>query len=325
MSFRGIHRLTTVVLVLFLGLIPAAAGSATAKAPLKLITEPNAGYAPIDSLLASPRHRLDLTMYELEDQNAEVILAADARRGVDVRVLLDRDYVGDANSEAFSYLAAHHVHVRWASSQVEITHEKSFVIDGRTAVILTGNFTSRYYGSDRDFAVVDRNAADVSAIERVFDLDWANRPVTPGSGSDLVWSPGSEQTLVALIGSARHRLLVENEEMGAQPVVVALESAARRGVIVEVVMTDSSEWDETLSALSHAGVHVRTFAYDAPLYIHAKAISVDGRRVFLGSENFSTESLEYNRELGLITGAPPIVASVTSTLAGDYAHAEPWR
>jgi cardiolipin synthase A/B len=313
-----------VALVVFLALIPAATGAAAATPQLTLITEPNAGYAPIDSLLASARHRLDLTMYELEDQNAEAILAADARRGVDVRVLLDRNYVGDANAPAYAYLAAHHVHVRWASSHVAITHEKSFVIDGRTAVILTGNFTSRYYGSDRDFAVVDRSTADVSAIEQVFALDWANRAVTPGAGTDLVWSPGSEQTLLTLIGSARHRLLVENEEMSAEPIVAALESAARRGVTVELVMTASSEWDAALTALTHAGVDVHTYAYDASLYIHAKAISVDGRRVFLGSENFSTESLNYNRELGLITTDKPVVASVTATLAADYAGASPW-
>jgi cardiolipin synthase A/B len=323
-SFRRLQKAIRAALVLVLALIPAGTGGAAAKPPLTLITEPNAGYAPIDALLASPRHRLDLTMYELEDPNAEAILAGDARRGVDVRVLLDRDYVGDANSPALAYLAAHRVHVHWASSQVAITHQKSFVVDGRTAVIMTGNFTSRYYGSDRDFAVVDRNAADVSAIEHVFALDWADRPVTPGAGSDLVWSPGSEQALVALIGSARHHLFVENEEMSDERIVAALEAAARRGVTVEVVMTASSEWDSALTALAHAGVHVRTYAYDAPLYIHAKAISVDGRRVFLGSENFSTESLDYNRELGLITTAQPVVSSVTATLRGDYTRAKPW-
>ena len=127
--------------------------------------------------------------------------------------------------------------------------------------------------------------------------------MAPGAGRDLLWSPGSEKALVALIGSARHRLLVENEEMGAAPIIAALQSAARRGVQVEVVMTESSEWDSALNSLLQAGVHVRTYAYDAPLYIHAKAISVDGRRVFVGSENFSTESLDYNRELGIVTGS----------------------
>src|SRR5271154_4221403 len=116
----------------------------TGIARLSLITEPNRGYAPIYALLASPAHRLDFTIYELEDTTAEGILARDAARGVNVRVLLDQDYVGEANEAAFDYLRGHGVHVRWASNRVAITHEKSFVIDGHVAVIMTGNFTSRY-------------------------------------------------------------------------------------------------------------------------------------------------------------------------------------
>jgi hypothetical protein len=53
------------------------------------------------------------------------------------------------------------------------------------------------------------------------------------------------------------------------------------------------------------------------LYIHAKAIDVDGARSFVGSENFSTASLEYNRELGIITSSASVVGPLTTTLFGD--------
>jgi phosphatidylserine/phosphatidylglycerophosphate/cardiolipin synthase-like enzyme len=264
-------------------------------------------------------------MYELADPTAEATLATDASRGVDVRVLLDRDYLGAANAAAFAYLGSHGVHVRWASSQVAITHEKSFVVDGALAVVMTGNLTSRYYATTRDFAVVDRDRSDVAAIEAVFQLDWADEAGTPDPGSDLVWSPGSEGPLLSLIGSARRSLLIENEEMEAAPVVSALEAAARRGVDVELVMTRSSEWYGAFDALSRAGVRIHTLGPDASLYIHAKVVDVDASRVFIGSENFSVESMQYNRELGLVTTDRTIVGQVTETLEADYAEAEPWR
>jgi phosphatidylserine/phosphatidylglycerophosphate/cardiolipin synthase-like enzyme len=312
------RALTIAAAALALAAGPAAGG-------LSLITEPQQGYAPLYRLLASPRHTLDLTIYELEDPHAEQLLAADARRGVRVRVLLDRDDVGSDNEPAFSYLQRRVVHVRWASTRVEITHEKSFVIDGQTAVIMTGNLTPQYYSSDRDFAVVDTGRADVAAIEQTFALDWANRPGTGPGGADLVWSPGSEQALVSLIGSARRTLLVENEELSDAAIVSALEGAARRGVRVELVMTRSSDWTDSFDALARAGVQARTYASSAPLYIHAKAIDADGARVFVGSENFSVASLVYNRELGLITTAPAIVASVRRTLTADFAGGQAWQ
>jgi phosphatidylserine/phosphatidylglycerophosphate/cardiolipin synthase-like enzyme len=35
-------------------------------------------------------------------------------------------------------------------------------------------------------------------------------------------------------------------------------------------------------------------------YVHAKVILVDGRRGYLGSENFSMQSLDHNREIGVL-------------------------
>jgi phosphatidylserine/phosphatidylglycerophosphate/cardiolipin synthase-like enzyme len=40
----------------------------------------------------------------------------------------------------------------------------------------------------------------------------------------------------------------------------------------------------------------------------------------VGSENFSTSSLDYNRELGIITSAASVVRSIRSTVLGDYAQ-----
>jgi hypothetical protein len=55
--------------------------------------------------------------------------------------------------------------------------------------------------------------------------------------------------------------------------------------------------------LERAGAHVRMFSPDSALYIHAKAIVRDPGAsdaiAFVGSQNFSAESLTYNRELGI--------------------------
>ncbi len=62
--------------------------------------------------------------------------------------------------------------------------------------------------------------------------------------------PGSESELVALIGSAAHSVVVENEEMDSTAIEEALEADAQRGVSVTVVMTADSEWDAAFSRLS---------------------------------------------------------------------------
>jgi phosphatidylserine/phosphatidylglycerophosphate/cardiolipin synthase-like enzyme len=55
----------------------------------RLYVEPGAGFSPVYNLIKGARHSIDVTMYEFADTTAEHDLAAAARRGVQVRVILD--------------------------------------------------------------------------------------------------------------------------------------------------------------------------------------------------------------------------------------------
>jgi phosphatidylserine/phosphatidylglycerophosphate/cardiolipin synthase-like enzyme len=278
---------------------------------------------PLYSLMTNARNTLDMTMYELADPTTVDLLEADARRGVRVRVLLDQDYSGHSiNDPDFWQLAANGVLVHWAPAGT-IFHQKTITVDDRTSAIMTLNLTSEYYSTTRDFAVITTDQPDVAAIEQVFDADWADSgaPVTGPTGQNLVWSPGAEASIIALIDSAQHSLLVENEEMDDPAVTHALESAAQRGVDVDVVMTYSSSWGGAFDDLTDTGVHVKTYSPDAGLYIHAKVVLADATTLFVGSQNFSISSLDYNRELGIITTDSSLVGPVDETVASDFAGA----
>jgi len=302
---------------------PAAGGSGT----LQVLVEPKAGVGAIYKLITGAKSSVELTMYELRDTTAEDDLAADAKRGVDVRVILDSHLEKSRNTATYDFLSSHRVHVTWADSGTTY-HQKTLTVDGRTSVVMTLNMVTEDYASTRDFAVIDTNHADVAAIVATFNADFAHRAITPPDGADLVWSPtNSQSSILAVINGAKHTLSVENEEMDDPTITDALVAAAHRGVDVEVVMTAESEWDTAFNELVKAGVHVRLYAdSDNVLYIHAKAVVADAGRsdqqVFVGSENFSKASLGYNRELGLRTANKAVISVISATLAADYAGAK---
>jgi cardiolipin synthase A/B len=284
-------------------------------------TEPQAGYGFLDAAINGAHRSIDVSVYELSDPTIEHDLVAKAREGVSVRVLLNSDYDGrHDNTPAANVLRAGSVHVAWAPAGT-IFHAKYVVIDDRTAYIGTGNFVAYDYGSTRDFWVQDTNPSDVAAIASTFGADFADRDDAPIPSGGLVWSPGSTSALTGLIDSARSSVLVENEEMDSPVIEQALSSDARRGVDVKVVMTDSSEWASALSSLEHAGVHV-SLLNSSQIYIHAKVICVDCSSsrgtVFIGSENFSTSSLSYNRELGVVTTSLNAIHAVITAVNSDY-------
>jgi cardiolipin synthase A/B len=301
---------------------PLSAGSGA----LRLLSEPQAGVGQIYQLINGAKASIDLTMYELIDTTAEDDLTAAAKRGVDVRVILDQHLEKSRNTATYNFLSAHKVHVTWAPSGTTY-HQKTLTVDDKTSVIMTLNMVSADYAGTRDFAVIDTSKADVTAIVATFNADFAHKKITPPDGADLVWSPtNSQAAILAVIGSAKHTLSVENEEMGDPVITSALETAARRGVDVKIIMTAESEWDSAFSALVKAGAHVRTYKDSTKvLYIHAKAVVADaglsGQQMFVGSENFSAASLRRNRELGIRTTSKPLISAVAAVLAADYAGA----
>jgi cardiolipin synthase A/B len=296
---------------------------------LQVLTEPQAGIGPIYRLITSARSSVDLSMYELADPTAEADLAADAARGVDVRVILDQNLAKAANLPAYTYLAAHHVHVRWGP-QGTTYHQKTLTVDDTTSAIMTLNLVAEDYEGTRDFAVIDTDRADVAAVVATFNADFAGRAITPANGTDLVWSPtNAQQSVLSVINGATRTIAVEDEEMDDPAVTSALAAAARRGVDVKIIMTADPEWDQAFAALAQAGAHIRLYSDDSDaLYIHAKAVVADAglpdQQAMVGSQNFSVASLDYNRELGILTSDPAVVAAISSTLAGDYAGAAPY-
>jgi cardiolipin synthase len=268
-------------------------------------------------------------MYTLRDTTAENDMVAAAKRGVDVRVILDQHLEKKFNTTTYAFLSKHGVHVTWAPATITY-HQKTLTVDDKTSAVMTLNMNSADYATTRDFAVIDTSKADVTAIVATFNADFAHKKIAPPDGADLVWSPtNSQAAILAVISSAKKTLSVENEEMGNSTITKALEAAAQRGVNVKIIMTAQKSWDTAFSALVKAGAHVRTYRDSTKvLYIHAKAVVADAggsdEQMFVGSENFSVASLRVNRELGVRTTNAQVIAAVATVLGDDYAGATPF-
>jgi phosphatidylserine/phosphatidylglycerophosphate/cardiolipin synthase-like enzyme len=303
--------------------VQAAGPVSASSGALKVLSEPQAGVSFSYTLINGAKSSIELTMYTLRDTTAENDLAAAAKRGVDVRVLLDSHLEKRFNTTSYNFLKAHKVHVAWAFSTITY-HQKTLTVDNKTSAVMTLNMNSEDYAGTRDFALIDTSKADVSAVVTTFNADFAHKKITPPDGSDLVWSPTNSQAAVlAVISAAKKTLSVENEEMGDTTITSALEAAARRGVDVQITMTKDSEWDDAFSALEKAGAHVHVYKDSTKvLYIHAKAVAADAgksdEQMFVGSENFSNASLRENRELGIRTTNKTVIGAVAAVLADDY-------
>jgi len=289
-----------------------------------LLTEPDQGLQPIYTLLSSAKKSIDMTMYELSDPQVTAILTTAAGNGLTVRVILDQNNEKANNTAAYNTLTAGKVQVHWANPVYACTHQKTITIDSATSAIMTLNLVPEDYATSRDFAVISNDAADVAAIETTFNADFINAAITPPTGDNLVWSPtNSRAALTTLIEGAAKTLLLSQEEFDDTGLQTLVEAALRRGVAVTLVQENlGGTYSSVLNSLKAAGAVIAIYSSKTGYYIHAKTVLADygtpQASLFVGSENVSTDSLNKNRELGLIFNDAACIQGVYAAITADY-------
>lgn len=290
-----------------------------------LIVEPDDGLRRITRAIREAGSSVWLTMYLLTNRTIIHDLEYAHAYGVDVRVILEPHPYGSVtnpNRYAYDNLMAADIPVRWSNPRFLLTHEKCMLVDGAEAFIMTTNFTRSAFRSNREFDIVDRERRDVAAVRALFLADWNRRSFVPRD-ADLPTSPVNARPILnALISSARHSLDIYAEEMQDPATELTIAAAARRGVQVRVILPAPSGHDTGapgIAAIAAAGARVHRLP-QSYLYVHAKAIVVDGTRAFVGSENFSAASLDANRELGVIVKNRPAIRRLERAFAADWRY-----
>src|SRR5712691_1979343 len=297
---------------------------------VSVIVEPSAGEHPITDAIRAAKKYVWLEIYILSDRNVISALEEASNKGVDVRVMLEpHPFGGGSPARTMDQLRAAGAKVQDSNPSFALTHEKGMIIDGTTAYIMTSNFSRSALGaysssssflSNREYDIVDTNAQDVQSVSAIFQADW-NRTTAQFNDPNLVVSPvNSRNTFIALINSAHSTLLVEAEEMNDTAIEQALANAAQHGVQIQVILpaphgSSSDSNSQGIAAIKQGGVQVKE---DTRLYMHAKIIVVDGQKAFVGSENISTQSLDQNRELGIIVSDAGVLHTLEQTFQQDW-------
>jgi phosphatidylserine/phosphatidylglycerophosphate/cardiolipin synthase-like enzyme len=286
-----------------------------------------------------------MTMYILDNTKIVAALVAAKKAGRDVRVVMNQTFpsgTNESNPATYTTLTAAGIGVVWrngppGATSGAYTHEKTFVVDGKQAWIMTLNLDASSAEYNREYVVVDNVAADVTEADTIFLADYAGTAST--AGSPLVVSPvNSRAAMVALIAAATKTVDVEDEEFSDTSVVSALVAARKRNVAVRVVLANDTPTTAQTSAIAtvkaaggkvvvSGGTSGGSTASNP--YIHAKAILIDCNGTttctsgFVGSENITAGSLGYNRELGLIIENPTELAKVETAIDADFAAGTP--
>ncbi len=294
---------------------------ATTTSAVQIIVEPSDNAAALVSAIQAATTSVHMTMYLLTSTTIINALIARHKAGVDVRVVLNQNFPDTtSNTNVFNQLKTAGVGVVWAPSSFVYTHEKAVVIDGTSVWIMTMNATYTSPTANREYLALDTDADDIAEADAQFEADYANTAFSP-VGKLLVAPANARAGMLPVIQGATATFDLEGEELSDQAIVAAIIAAHDRGVAVRIVLSDdtpTSTQSAAVASLKQDGIDVRKLSTP---YVHAKTFVADGTLAYVGSANFTQNSLDANREMGLIIDAASEIAKIETTIDADFSAA----
>src|SRR5271155_2460425 len=272
-----------------------------------LIVLPDDSAQPIVDAIDAAKKSLRVKMFVFSDPGLLKAVIAAKRRGVKVRIMLNpsRRSGKAENQHSRKMLKAAGVEVIDSNPKFGMTHEKSMVVDDKSAFVKSLNWETKNLTVTRDYAIVTSHKHEVQEIIECFEADWKRKNFDAGEDAHLIWCTGNGRERIAqAIDDARHTIFIQNERYQDLVIIERLVRAAMRGVKVHVMarpphtlkMEKLVEGVGGLRIMDDVGIKIHKLRH---LKLHGKMLLADGCRAIVGSINLTPGSFDHRRELAI--------------------------
>ena len=296
-----------------------------------LIVLPDDTAKPILNAINSAQKSIWVKMFVFSDPALLKAVAAAKKRGVDVRIMLNpsRRSGKAENQQSRKFLKSHHIEVIDSNPCFGLTHEKSMVVDAKTAFVKSLNWETKNLTVTRDYAIVTTHKHEVREIMDCFQADWKRKKFDTGEEAHLIWCTGNGRDRIAqFIDDARHSIFLQNERYQDAVIIERLVRARKRGVKIHVMARPPHKLDKDkltegvggLRIMDDVGIKIHKLKH---LKLHAKMLLLDESRVIVGSINLAPGSFDSRRELAIDVHDPEVVKRMTKIVHHDWKHSHP--
>jgi cardiolipin synthase A/B len=296
-----------------------------------LIVLPDDTVQPILDAIHAATKSLRIKMFLFSDPTLLKAVMDAQQRGVKVRVMLNparRDGETE-NDKSRKSLGGAGVEVLDSNPAFDVTHEKSLVVDDRTAFVESLNWEFKNLTETRDYAVVTDHAHEVNEIIACFEADWNRKHFDAGEQAHLIWCCGNGRNRIAeFIDQAKHTLFLQNERYQDPIIVEHLVRAKKRDVKVHVMARPPHtlkkgklvEGVGGLRVMDDVGIKIHKLKH---LKLHAKMLFADGLRAIVGSINLSPGTFDSRRELAIEVRDDHIIERLDKIVHWDWENSHP--
>jgi phosphatidylserine/phosphatidylglycerophosphate/cardiolipin synthase-like enzyme len=270
-------------------------------------------------LLAETKYDLVMWNYQVTYNESIQLLQNLARMGVDLRVILERAVYGGNTREYRSFVSkTEPVGIRVQSDDhlgVNFQHAKTILIDDQRAIISTANMSYPSFWRNREYRYVTSEPSIITSLQDLFAADRSGHTIDPATIDDhlLICPIDCRSKLRRLFDQVEESVTIQAQYLEDPELISILQEQQDERDIRVVVGAHQDR--EAVVGLSDM---VRVLK--SP-YVHAKNILIDDRYLLVGSMNLSTNAIDNNREISIISTDTEVIDDFQRQFEYDWEEA----
>lgn len=265
----------------------------------QLLLSPHGSHDKVLALLQEAKYTIDIRWYQISDKELINVLINKAKTGVKIRIVLENSMHGNESDDYFAF----YKQIEWSGIEVKndknlgtnYIHAKTFIIDNASFLVSTANSTYPWFFSNREYRFIWRQASYAQVLTTAFSNDREAQNNTLSLPNNIRICPfNCRASLTAFIQQAQERIDIQAQYLEDPALIQQLQQKAAQGVVIRLIFGKYQEDNLPQDLKKYTRIQ-----WDPN--VHAKNILIDNKQLYIWSMNLSTNAIEQNREIGVVT------------------------
>lgn len=292
---------------------------------IREIKDINFTYSPSKKLLENIIYKIDnskkrlyIEVYMLTETKLKDAIKRANDRWIDTKVILEKNpYMAyNINNKTYDFLTKNKIKIVWSNLENYALNHSKFIIIDDELILATWNFTHSTFYFNRDIFLFIKDKEIIYLFEKIFDLDFKWIKSTPYNDSLVISPDYSRDKIEKLIIWASDSIDMYFPYLDDENLKKLLFDKATKKVKIRLIMDKRSlkSYGTKIDEWRKNKILIKAIKKETE---HAKAILVDKKYLYIWSENFSTNSLDKNRETGILLKNNDIIKSFLELFEKD--------
>lgn len=293
---------------------------------IREIKETEFSYSPSKELLENivskmnnSKKRIYLEVYMLTENKLKDALKKAKDKWIDVKVVLEKNpYMAfNINNKTYDFLSKNNINVVWSNLENYALNHSKFIIIDNELVLASWNFTYSTFSKNRDIFLFIKDSEILTLFEKIFELDFKWEKSSPYNDSLVISPDYSRNKIENLFKWAIKNIDMYFPYLADENLKKILFEKVKSWVKVRLIVDKVALKDdsEQIDEFKKAWIEIKDLKKNK---VHAKAVLIDQKYLYVWSENFSTNSLDKNRETWILLKNEDIIAKFQELFNNDF-------